>query len=300
MKKEMRALAVAVLVCAMTAGMAMTAFGAQWVKDRYGWWYDMGGGNYPVEQWKKIDNKWYYFNESGYIRYGWVPDGGKWYYCWSDGAMCANRWIDGLYYVGSDGAMLTNTTTPDGYKVGADGKWVKSGSSTASSGTTGSGSTASGSAGGGALVGGGDYDDDPMSDSYWEDFTVSGAKVTVANGHYVITFPSAWSGKFEVDGWADGKGGGGYGFLPKGVRDKGDYILMLLFVDGFGNTDPWGSDMFPKVGTWEYGNIWTQFDTGVNFDYEDPQVAAAYGTLRSALGGNEWDYHHYYTIKRVD
>lgn len=59
-----------------------------WEQDSKGWWWRNADGSYPVNQWKEIGGKQYYF--------------------------------------GSDGYILTNTTTPDGYKVGADGAWIQS------------------------------------------------------------------------------------------------------------------------------------------------------------------------------
>lgn len=69
--------------------MSFTAFAGEWQQDTAGWWYSEDDGSYPVNQWKEIDGKQYYFNENGY--------------------------------------MLLDTTTPDGYKVGPDGAWVQDG-----------------------------------------------------------------------------------------------------------------------------------------------------------------------------
>ena len=57
-----------------------------WKKNNVGWWFQSGSW-YPVNQWLKIDKKWYHFNASGYM------DAGKWV---------------GNYYVGSDGAWIEN------------------------------------------------------------------------------------------------------------------------------------------------------------------------------------------------
>lgn len=62
-----------------------------WVQDSTGWWWRNADGSYPMNAWKEIDGKQYYF--------------------------------------GSDGYMLSNTTTPDGYFVGADGAWIESNNS---------------------------------------------------------------------------------------------------------------------------------------------------------------------------
>lgn len=58
-----------------------------WVQDNVGWWWRNADGSYPVNAWKEINGKQYYF--------------------------------------GSDGYMLHDTTTPDGYTVGSDGAWIQ-------------------------------------------------------------------------------------------------------------------------------------------------------------------------------
>ena len=54
-----------------------------WKKNATGWWVEDTKGWYPQDQWQKIDGKYYYFDESGY--------------------MAADEWRDG-YWLGSDGA----------------------------------------------------------------------------------------------------------------------------------------------------------------------------------------------------
>jgi len=38
-----------------------------WRLDSIGWWYQDGFGWYPTNQWQKIDNVWYFFDEAGYL-----------------------------------------------------------------------------------------------------------------------------------------------------------------------------------------------------------------------------------------
>ena len=57
-----------------------------WRSNANGWWYDNGDGTYPINQWKDIAGKSYYF--------------------------------------GSDGYMLHDTKTPDGHTVGSDGALI--------------------------------------------------------------------------------------------------------------------------------------------------------------------------------
>lgn len=83
-------------------------FTEQWIKDNVGWWYRFSDGSCAKNGWLLINNVWYCFDASGYMRTGWIQAAnGVWYYC------------------DSSGAMLTNTRTPDGYWVDANGVWVQ-------------------------------------------------------------------------------------------------------------------------------------------------------------------------------
>ncbi|MCI8660830.1 MAG: hypothetical protein HFG54_11420 [Lachnospiraceae bacterium] len=87
--------------------------GGNWKRNNIGWWYEYANGSYPTNGWLMINNVWYCFDASGYMRMGWIQAGdGKWYYC-------DER--EGT----TQGAMLTNTTTPDGYRVDANGVWIQ-------------------------------------------------------------------------------------------------------------------------------------------------------------------------------
>jgi Uncharacterized protein involved in cytokinesis, contains TGc (transglutaminase/protease-like) domain len=82
---------------------------AEWRKDNKGWWYTEG--NSWATGWKKIDSKWYYFRQDGYMETGWLQDDdGKWYYLNDDGSMA-------------------NDTVINGYKLGSDGSWINSNTS---------------------------------------------------------------------------------------------------------------------------------------------------------------------------
>lgn len=80
-----------------------TAIKTGWNQNSLGWWWVDEDGTYPVSQWRYIGDRWYFFNEAGYMRTGWISWNGSWYYC------------------DSSGAMLTSTTTPDGYYVDENG-----------------------------------------------------------------------------------------------------------------------------------------------------------------------------------
>ena len=87
--------------------------------------------NKPVTNWKKIQGKWYYFNNDGnrlsnttfdgYVfnkdgvmaENGWNFIHGKWYFANSSGKISQNKWEkinDSWYYFDKDGIMLSNTT----------------------------------------------------------------------------------------------------------------------------------------------------------------------------------------------
>ena len=105
--------------------------------------------NKPVTNWKKIQGKWYYFNNDGnrlsnttfdgYVfnkdgvmaENGWNFIHGKWYFANSSGKISQNKWEkinDSWYYFDKDGIMLSNTTinsyllTNSGAM--AENKWV--------------------------------------------------------------------------------------------------------------------------------------------------------------------------------
>lgn len=60
----------------------------QWKSNNKGWWIESSTtGWYPVEEWCKIDSKWYYFGKDGYMVTGKVRIGLKYYTFNSDGAL---------------------------------------------------------------------------------------------------------------------------------------------------------------------------------------------------------------------
>ena len=106
--------------------------------------------NQPVLKWKKIQDKWYYFDQEGnrlsdtifdgyvlnkdgvMVENSWVDLEGKWYYANESGKIIQQKWekIGGVwYYFDKDGIMLSQTIV-DGYlltKSGAmaENGWVK-------------------------------------------------------------------------------------------------------------------------------------------------------------------------------
>lgn len=73
--------------CFRFNGSATSVQAEGWAQDNVGWWYRNADGSYPVNTWKELGGKQYYF--------------------------------------GSDGYMLKDTTTPDGFQVGSDGAWIE-------------------------------------------------------------------------------------------------------------------------------------------------------------------------------
>lgn len=88
MKTTKRFLALALAIMTMLT-CSFTALAASWQQNTTGWWYQEDNGSYPVNTWKWINGRCYYFDGNGY--------------------------------------MLSNTTTPDGYQVDASGAWVVNG-----------------------------------------------------------------------------------------------------------------------------------------------------------------------------
>lgn len=57
-----------------------TSTSGSWKKNNIGWWYEYSDGSYPVNQWKLIDNRWYWFDSRGYCVKGYHTINGKKYY----------------------------------------------------------------------------------------------------------------------------------------------------------------------------------------------------------------------------
>ena len=118
-----------------------------WKKNAKGWWVESSDGWYPKNEWMKIDGKWYYFDNRGYMVTGawqdgrWLSGNGSWTYSqrgawkcdskgwWYDdtsGWKAKNQWqkINGnWYYFGADSYMVTGDRTIKGkvYHFGNNG-----------------------------------------------------------------------------------------------------------------------------------------------------------------------------------
>ena len=130
-----------------------------WQRDAKGWWILNPDGSYPKEQWLWINNRWYYFNQEGYMFTGWLFYNNAWYYFeeneGSEQGKMSVGWkeLHGFWYyfseeVGAEsgkmrigwqeikgkwyylntvsgkdnGKMLANTKV-EGYTLGSDGAW---------------------------------------------------------------------------------------------------------------------------------------------------------------------------------
>lgn len=86
-----------------------------WIKDGDTWYFRYPDGSYQKNNWAKINDKWYLFDNSGKMLTGWQQRNNLWYYLNDQGAMLTgwilsnNKW----YYLnpstttGVEGAMVT-------------------------------------------------------------------------------------------------------------------------------------------------------------------------------------------------
>lgn len=119
-----------------------------WKCNSTGWWMEDSKGWYPISQWLKIDGKWYYFTDTGYMDYSeyrdgcWLGEDGAWDEKYSGGHWCSDNkgwwyedssgwypvntwlWIDGAcYFFEADGYIAVNKYV-DGYWVDSNGIWM--------------------------------------------------------------------------------------------------------------------------------------------------------------------------------
>lgn len=117
-----------------------------WHHDSTGWWFTGSNDKYFTNCWIKIEHKWYYFKDDGYMCqnewYGgyWFGNSGAWTYSatldwhrdsngwWiqdSSGWYPRNQWqkVDGVWrYFNGSGYMVTNQYV-DGFWLGLDGRY---------------------------------------------------------------------------------------------------------------------------------------------------------------------------------
>lgn len=90
--------------------------GGGWVDTGSGWQYYENGA--PVRNdWRKVNNYWYWFNADGTMLTGWQWINGKCYY------LTPVQGLGGY----PQGACWINTVTPDGFTVDSTGAWTVNG-----------------------------------------------------------------------------------------------------------------------------------------------------------------------------
>ena len=109
-----------------------------WNKNEAGqWWYADTPNSYISGKWAFIDDRWYVFDQKGYMIKGWFKQGDDWYYMNpADGAMLSGRWVEDkgqAFYLTKSGVMAKNAyILTDGiyYKVNENGKFIEEHKST--------------------------------------------------------------------------------------------------------------------------------------------------------------------------
>ena len=72
MRRQIRtAILTLILIFSMTVSAWVPAQAAGWKQNDTGWWYQNENSRWPENEWKRIGNKWYYFNSGGYRVSGW-------------------------------------------------------------------------------------------------------------------------------------------------------------------------------------------------------------------------------------
>lgn len=112
-KLRLKKLVLISLIVASIATLNPIGINAEWRRDNKGWWY-LERNSWSTG-WRKIDSKWYYFGQDGYMKTGWIQENdGKWYYLKNDGSMAYNTVING-YKLGRDGAWISYNNSSSNY-----------------------------------------------------------------------------------------------------------------------------------------------------------------------------------------
>ena len=85
------------------------------------WYYFDNSGYMLAEQWKKYGDYWYWFDNSGHMATGWKKIAEKWYYFDEEGAMLTGwvKYKDTWYYLDTkDGNMVSNAFIQSADKTG--------------------------------------------------------------------------------------------------------------------------------------------------------------------------------------
>ncbi len=83
----------------VTVNAVIRMLNGTWAKQDGKWTYKFETGESPAGEWALINNRYYLFDEDGYMLTGWQKDKGSWYYLHESGAM-AKGWenIGGKWY----------------------------------------------------------------------------------------------------------------------------------------------------------------------------------------------------------
>ena len=97
-----------------------TTYAGQWKKNDTGWWYTFNDGSYPTKVWLQLEDKYYYFDETGYmVDNGLTADG---FMVDKDGCLIGDFSVitdyvldtmDTGYYVKGDGYYFYGDLIPD-------------------------------------------------------------------------------------------------------------------------------------------------------------------------------------------
>ncbi len=97
-----------------------------WIKVNDKWYYADNSGIAAHNGWQEIGNVWYYFYADGEMATGWLNDGGTYYYMKNDGSM-QTGWVKDKgkwYYLNSNGTLKTGWLNDSGnwYYLLSDGQ----------------------------------------------------------------------------------------------------------------------------------------------------------------------------------
>lgn len=89
------------------SGTDSSVSAAGWQQDPDGWKYRNSDGNFAKGCFAAVDDKWYYFDQEGYMVKGWQQVGDDWYYFESSGSMVTGPAIvgDTYYYFETSGKL---------------------------------------------------------------------------------------------------------------------------------------------------------------------------------------------------
>ncbi|MEY8354827.1 hypothetical protein AALB39_15920 [Lachnospiraceae bacterium 54-53] len=90
-----------------TLPVAAEAGPAGWQQDTDGWKYRNSDGSFAKGCFAAVDDKWYYFDQEGYMTKGWQQVGDDWYFFDSSGSMVTGPAIvgDTYYYFEPSGKL---------------------------------------------------------------------------------------------------------------------------------------------------------------------------------------------------